>query len=586
MAGSPLNQHPRTNVWTNSERRSSALKIICCYVLFGCLWILFSDELLSALISNKETLTHWQILKGWAFIAITAGLLYTLIIRSISTIQRTNDALQKSEARLRRIVESDMIGIVFWNTSGQAVDANDAFLEIVGYTREELVEGKINWREMTPAEFRRLDEHAGEERRLRGSSLPYEKEYIRKDGRRVCVLVGIATLNEAEGTNVAFVLDITKRKRVEQALRTSERQLREILENIQLLSVMFDQDGALMFCNDFLLGLTGWRFEDVIGRNWFTTFVAPEQRELIKFTFDEMIKKGTSPSHIEYEVQTRGGERRTISWSNTVMRDLTGQLVGITCIGEDVTERKRAEEKLRTSYEESRALSAHLQSVREEERIRIAREIHDVLGQALTGLKMDVWWLIKRLSNTSKSLEKGALLEKFETMSDLINSTIVSVRKLATELRPGVLDDLGLVAAIEWQAREFQTRTGINCHLSLPPEDIDIGSQQSTAVFRIFQEILTNVARHANARNVEVRMNKTEDDLRLEVRDDGRGIAEDQISGVGSLGLLGMRERALLFGGEVLIRPAHGQGTIVTARIPLRRTDHPLAELERTQEVT
>lgn len=583
MSGRFLSHYPRNGVRLLSAQLPSALKIVLCYVLFGCLWILYSDVLLSRIVSDNEALTRMQTLKGWMFIIITAFMLYALIAKSMALIEKSDAALNTSAARLGRVVESNMIGIVFWNVSGQVIDGNDAFLEVVGYTREDLLAGKINWKTMTPVEQRRFDEHAIKELSERGRCSPFEREYIRKDGSRVSVLIGAATLKEDAGTHIAFVLDVTKRKQVERALRESERQLWEILENIQLLSLMFDVDGLLMYCNEYLLNLTGWHFEDVIGRNWFDTFVPPEERELIRFTFTEMLKKGMSPTHIEYEIERRNGERRIISWNNTVLRDLNGKAVGITGIGEDITERKRSEDKFQAAYEESRALSAHLQSAREEERIRIAREIHDVLGQALTSLKMDVWWLIKRLEAAGQSPPKETQLEMLKSMSQLIDETIVSVRKLATELRPGVLDDLGLVTAIEWQAKEFQARTGIICHLHLPAEDIEFEADESTAVFRIFQEVLTNVVRHANARHVEVRMREDDGTLELVVRDDGRGIPMDKISGKGSLGLLGMRERAQLFGGEVIIRQGRERGTVVTVKIPVRSRHRPADRLSKAQ---
>jgi signal transduction histidine kinase len=235
------------------------------------------------------------------------------------------------------------------------------------------------------------------------------------------------------------------------------------------------------------------------------------------------------------------------------------------------------------SYEQSRALSARLQLVREEERIRIAREIHDVLGQALTGLRMDVWWLAKRISE-SEDIERSKILSKLESMSMLINGTIPSVRKLATDLRPGVLDDLGLLAAIEWQAREFEERTGISCDCTFGVEDVEWDSDRATAVFRIFQEILTNVARHANANKVGITMNESVGSIILEVTDDGRGIKEGEVSGNQSLGLLGMRERALLFGGEVRIDRGDKKGTIVTVRIPfhLQHERQSMGEIYQT----
>jgi two-component system sensor histidine kinase UhpB len=573
--------HPSIN--TKREDLLSTLKIVGVYCVFSFLWISFSDALLARLLDHKDAITRWQTFKGWTFILVTAVMMYALIVRSKIASTKTNLKLRQSEAKFRQVVESNMIGIIFWSAGGIIVDANDAFLKITGYTRAELLDGRVNWLAMTPPEFREADERAGEERRSVGSSFPYEKEYIRKDGSRVPVLIGIATLAEANGTHIAFVLEITERKNVEQALRKSERQLREILEKIQLVSVIFDRNGVLMFCNDFLLNLTGLRREEVIGRNWFETFVPRDQRDLIGFTFREMSKKAATPPHIEYEIETRLGQRRTISWSNTLLRDTNGTIIGITGIGEDVTERRQSERKLVNSYEQSRALSARLQLVREEERIRIAREIHDVLGQALTGLRMDVWWLAKRISE-SEDIERSKILRKLESMSTLINGTIPSVRKLATDLRPGVLDDLGLLAAIEWQAREFEERTGISCNCTFDVEDVEWDPDRATAVFRIFQEILTNVARHANANKVGITMKESVGSIVLEVTDDGRGIKEREVSGNQSLGLLGMRERALLFGGEVRIDRGDRKGTIVTVRIPfhLQHERQPMGEMYQT----
>jgi signal transduction histidine kinase len=233
----------------------------------------------------------------------------------------------------------------------------------------------------------------------------------------------------------------------------------------------------------------------------------------------------------------------------------------------DRLERKKAEERLRKSLEQLRALSVYLQYVREDERIRISRQVHDELGQALTGLKMDLYWLSNRLPKDQKPV-----LDKTKTMASHIDSTIQTVRRIATELRPGVLDDLGLVAAIEWQAQEFQQRTNIECTVNSELSDSVLDEDLNTAFFRIFQETLTNVIRHAQATKVEVSLEKASGNLVMEVRDNGRGITEAEINNIQSIGLLGMRERAALLGGEVVFTGAPGKGTTVRVQIPLTRT--------------
>ncbi len=236
---------------------------------------------------------------------------------------------------------------------------------------------------------------------------------------------------------------------------------------------------------------------------------------------------------------------------------------------------RRAEEELRESHEQLRALSIYLQTVREEERTRIAREVHDELGQALTGCKLDLSWIASKLPKDQK-----ALLAKTKALTGHIDSTIQMVRRIATELRPGILDHLGLSAALEWQANEFQTRTGIKCDVQAEVGDMPLNPDLNTTFFRIFQETLTNVIRHAGATQVNVQLKERGDEIILEVRDNGRGISREEISNTKSMGLLGMRERAMLLGGEFKIGkiPA-GKGTKVTVSIP----QHPTPQ-EETHE--
>jgi signal transduction histidine kinase len=217
----------------------------------------------------------------------------------------------------------------------------------------------------------------------------------------------------------------------------------------------------------------------------------------------------------------------------------------------------------RAARMELRDLTSHLQTAREEERARVAREIHDELGQALTALKIDLSWLAKRLPG-----HLPGLVEKARSMSALIDEAIQDVRRVATSLRPRLLDDLGLPAAIEWQAQEFAARTGIDCRLDLADRELVRDRDLATALFRIYQETLTNVARHAEATRVRVCLVEEPEAVVLSIMDDGIGITERELASPASLGLIGMRERALAWGGEVTVESASGQGTTVTVRIP------------------
>jgi len=235
----------------------------------------------------------------------------------------------------------------------------------------------------------------------------------------------------------------------------------------------------------------------------------------------------------------------------------------------EIGERKRVEEKLKGTTEQLRALSGRLQSARDEEGIRIAREIHDELGSALTSLRWDLEGMAKIFSESEERSHVPDLREKIAAMLGLTDTTFNIVRRIASDLRPSVLDVLGLREAIEWQSRQFQDRTGIIAHCHSPQDNVDLNQEQSTALFRIFQEALTNILRHAQATRVDVTMVEEAGAFVLAIRDNGRGITEGEKSGPLSIGLLGMRERARLIGGEIDIIGLEGQGTTVTVRLPV-----------------
>lgn len=273
-------------------------------------------------------------------------------------------------------------------------------------------------------------------------------------------------------------------------------------------------------------------------------------------------REGPAQKYIEYNRNDEIGD--LISLLNKMIDTLQRTMISRDNLAREINVRKRAELKLMQSNKQLQNLSAHLQSIREEERTNVAREIHDELGQSLTALKIDLFWLHKRLLENN-----SVLLEKSETMLNLINAIILTVQRISEKLRPGLLDDLCLAAAIEWRAAEFQKRTGIECKTTINPEDLNMERELSTAVFRIFQEALTNVSRHAKATAVRVVLKEDPEKLLLIVEDNGKGITKKQISDSKAYGLIGMRERSLFCGGEIKISGLHGKGTKVTLTIPL-----------------
>jgi PAS domain S-box-containing protein len=359
---------------------------------------------------------------------------------------------------------------------------------------------------------------------------------------------------------VAIVRETTKRKQAEEELRQTSEVLRAIVQASPLAIIASDRSMNITAWNAAAERLFGWSEAEVLGK---PTPIVPESRREEMRARLEAVVQGEKEAPYETQRLRKDGSLLDVSVWNVALRGASGEIVGFMAIMADVTELKRAREESQRSLEQLRALAAHLQTIREEERTSVAREIHDQLGQALTAIKLDLSSLARKLPSDREQRSK-----RTASILKLVDETIRSVRRISTELRPGMLDDLGLVATVEWAAEEFATRTGTKCRLDLPQESIAIDPQTATAVFRILQETLTNVARHANASEVNVRLAKQDGDLTLEVYDNGRGITEGEISSAGSLGILGMRERALLLGGEVTVRGAPGKGTTVRVRVP------------------
>ncbi len=365
---------------------------------------------------------------------------------------------------------------------------------------------------------------------------------------------------------VGLRTDITAQRQASELIRRQA----DIINQIQETVISIDMDGYVTSWNRGAGKMLGYSVEEALGKH--ISFIYPvEDREYLEREVLCPVKaKGTH--QVEVRRLTKTGALRVAQLSLTLLRDDTDSPVGIIGYSMDITDRKHGEEALLNSRNQLATLAVRLESVREEERTRIALEVHDVLGQALTGLKLDVAWVYKQITESNEPAQYAAVLARLASAQELLDSTIQSVRDIATTLRPGVLDEIGLEAAVEWQAREFQHRTGIACDTTIRPRNMALSPEQSTALFRILQEVLTNVVRHAQATNVNIRLEQSGEQVSLQVRDDGRGITGVEHSGPKAFGLLGMRLRAQQQGGSFDIQGTSGTGTMVTVSIPLYRT--------------
>ncbi|HYY58133.1 MAG TPA: MHYT domain-containing protein [Pyrinomonadaceae bacterium] len=349
-------------------------------------------------------------------------------------------------------------------------------------------------------------------------------------------------------------------------LRKQRTLLDELFEQAPQAVVLMSADATVVRVNREFTRVFGYGAKEAQGRRLGELIVPDEARHEVQKYLD-MLARGQRVD-AEGVRQRKDASRLYVSIVHVPVT-LPGGQIEAYAIYRDITELKRAEEHLRATSEQLRALSASLESAREEEGTRIAREIHDELGAALSSLRWDLEEVNEVISESAEPSQLAALREKISAMLRLTDATVNTVRRIASELRPLALDDLGLVEAIEWQARQFQERTGIIFNCVCPRDNLDLSREQSTAVFRIFQEALTNVLRHARADRVDITMKEEDGELVLKISDNGRGITEEEKSGQRTLGLLGMRERAHLAGGKVEITGVEGEGTVLTVRIPI-----------------
>lgn len=354
---------------------------------------------------------------------------------------------------------------------------------------------------------------------------------------------------------------VNARLRAERAAILAHTELTQIFDTAADAMRVVDRDFNMLRVNETFSAFSGIAKEEAVGTKCYEVFWGPlchtqncpltrvlGNLDCVEFDSEKVRKDGITIPCIVTATPFRGPD---------------GELKGIVEDFKDISERKRSEHELMQSHERLRDLASHLQVVREEERALVAREIHDELGQALTALKMDVHWLRQRLSG-----EKQSLIDKTNVMSKLIDRTVQSVRRIYAKLRPGFLDDFGLSAAIEWEAGEFSERTDIECEIFSCPKDMILPQGLSTAIFRIFQETLTNIARHANATKVQISLTKNMDSLEMRVSDNGKGIEDREILEPKSFGIIGMRERAHYLGGSLSIS-GNNSGTTVKVTIPI-----------------
>lgn len=458
--------------------------------------------------------------------------------------------LKQSEEKFRILFDYSPLGNVVFSLSGEVVDVNPALAQMLGFSKEELIEKNIwHW-------FPFLYDEIDKDSNLNGKII--ETTIKNPFGNIVWIRVTISQIylpHQDTKHYLALVEDITIKTQNEELLKESETRLRRMVENLPAGAIYIADN--MFYYNKEVEKITGYMANEIKNLDdWFAKLYPENTDEIKQYYLNDRQTGFQNPRIVE--ITRKDKSKRFVEFIAHLF------ISDEVWIFSDITDRVNAEEEILRSRDQLKKLSEYLQSAREEERAAIAREVHDDLGQSLTALKMDIVWL-KKNRNTGENV----FLDKLNGMVDVANQSIKTIQRLGQELRPKLLDDIGLISALEWQAGEFQKRFGIPCKLNSAAQEINLDKKIGLSIFRIFQEALTNVARHSNATEVNVNINYSKDMFLLSIKDNGIGIPSNKLESNSSIGIIGMKERADLAGGKVEFFSDQRKGTEVRLTIPI-----------------
>jgi len=487
---------------------------------------------------------------------------------------RADRDLHLSQNRFSNVVDSAVDPIITVDEAQRIVVFNPAAEQAFGYASADMVGQPLE--RLIPERFRSA--HHGHIVRFGTTGVTSRRMgaqavlvALRNGGDEFPIEASISQHVDGEQKFYTVILrDVSERIRSAALLERSEARLRGILDSAMDGIITVDEDQRVIFYNDAAEAMFGWSREEAIGAA-LSMFIPERFRSAHTDHIRTFSETGTTSRRMGGTLRVVTGKRRSgeeFPIDASISQIQTSGTRFFTVILRDVTARFQAIEALRRSKQELQELGAAAHMTREQEKSRIARELHDELGQMLTMLQMDVAWC-----KDKAPANDGAFGAKLERMSTLLKSTIAATRRIASDLRPLMLDDLGLIPSIEWLVENFGQRTGIACDLAVGDISVPLSQAQASAVFRIVQESLTNIAKHANASHADIAIDREDGRLVVRIEDDGVGFLPAGPRKPNSLGLFGLRERAQLLGGEATIVSTPGQGTMVEARLPLGDTD-------------
>jgi PAS domain S-box-containing protein len=491
---------------------------------------------------------------------------FATVFNDITGRKRLEDESRQSEDRLRRVIDTTPALIWTAQPDGSLDFVNQTHNDFTGLSLDD-VRG-WHWTAVIHPEDCAQFLHQWRVALATGEPLEAEARLRRIHGDYRWLLIRAVPLRDESGKIIKWYgtqTDITKRKQAEEAVRQSEARWRSLVSSSPDFIALHDREGRCLFLNRYAKGFTE---KEVVGKMSFD-FISPESIEIYRTAFEACVRTKTN-QFAEYRAPGDSGETRTYESTFVPLLGNPDE-INVMVVARDITLRKSSAEEIERSHVQLRALARHLQNVIEKERSRIAREIHDEIGQVLAATKMDLSLLSRTVGSIKEKQTQKRLSAEIKALVGLLDRGVQSLRKIVRDLQPEVLETMGLLAGLDWQVLEFGKRTGIQTSLVLASAEPVLESSYLLVIFRVVQEALTNIARHADASSANVELKEEPSSLRLTITDNGKGIGEDAKAKPGSFGLIGMRERVIAAGGTFSVHGKPGKGTVVEVVLPAQR---------------
>jgi PAS domain S-box-containing protein len=523
-------------------------------------------------IERPDKTIHWLRVKGLT--TFTGKSKNDMPVQSNGIVQDITDrklaetALRESESQFRTLFNTSLVGISVTSPYDKILQVNNAYAKMYGYDSPQQLHDEVS-------DVKQLYVHKSDREKVlkslreTGRMEETEIEVVRRDGSKFYVLFTANEVRDADGNfmyNQATSIDLTDRIKTEEKARNASLYSRSLIEASLDPIITINSDGKITDVNKSAEEITGVLRSDLIGSDFSGYFA---DRLHARKGYKKVFSKGYVTNY-PLSILHKNGHRIDVLFNATLFRNISGEIQGILAVARDITELIRMEKELRNSKKLLENLNQHLLEVRENERSEIALNLHDDLGQRLTAINLDVAWLKGRVG-----VQTPVVLKKFNEINKSIDETIDGIKEISAFLRPAILYDLGIVTAFEWQLRRTEKISRIKSSFSYSLSDTKIDDRISLILYRVLQESLTNVVRHSEASRVEIDLREGNNNIILRIVDNGKGIEDDKINSLTSMGLIGIKERVASVNGKAVIKGKKNKGTSILVRIPIKHKPKP-----------